>query len=81
MTKPIIKIASWNVNGIRACLKKGFINFLSKYKPDILCLQEIKVKQKDFPDFAGRDNYYLYVSDDVPFLASPFLQPLLPKLH
>jgi exodeoxyribonuclease-3 len=37
-----IKIISWNVNGIRAVLKKGFHDFINEYKPDILCLQETK---------------------------------------
>ena len=37
-----IKIISWNVNGIRAVQKKGFDDFITKYKPDILCIQETK---------------------------------------
>ena len=49
-------IYSWNVNGIRACLKKGALqDFLALEKPDILCLQETKAKQGqaevDFPDY------------------------------
>ena len=40
-------IVSWNVNGLRAVHKKGlFLPFVEKYKPDIICLQEIK-SQKD----------------------------------
>jgi len=35
-------IVSWNVNGIRAAEKKGFIEFLSVESPDVLCLQETK---------------------------------------
>lgn len=38
-----MKIISWNVNGLRAVLKKGFLDFLNKESPDILCLQEIKI--------------------------------------
>lgn len=38
-----MKLLSWNVNGIRAALKKGFLDFVKKYDPDILCLQETKV--------------------------------------
>lgn len=39
------KLFSWNVNGIRAVLKKGeFQSFIKKYNPDILCLQEIKAR-------------------------------------
>ena len=40
--KNSIKIISWNVNGIRAVLKKGFHDFIREYNPDILCLQETK---------------------------------------
>jgi len=41
-----LRIFSWNVNGFRACLKKGFYDFLINYNPDILCLQEIKQSKK-----------------------------------
>lgn len=37
-----MKIYSWNVNGIRAILKKGFLDWISSEKPDILCVQETK---------------------------------------
>lgn len=41
-----MKIVSWNVNGLRAVHRKGlFLPFIEKYKPDILCLQEIKSKK------------------------------------
>ena len=41
-----IKIYSWNVNGIRAVLKKdAFLPFIQKHDPDILCLQETKAQQ------------------------------------
>ena len=45
---------SWNVNGLRACIGKGFAGFLQKEQPDVLALQEIKMKpeQADF-SFAG----------------------------
>lgn len=46
-----LKIFSWNVNGLRAILRKGALqDFISEYQPDILCLQEIKAKpeQVDF---------------------------------
>lgn len=42
-----MKLISWNVNGIRAVLKKGFGDFLKKEKPDILCLQETKARPED----------------------------------
>ena len=37
-----MKIISWNVNGIRAVQKKGFDEFIKKYNPDIVCIQETK---------------------------------------
>lgn len=44
-----LKILSWNVNGLRAVLKKGFLDWLKKESPDILCLQEIKVQLPQLP--------------------------------
>jgi exodeoxyribonuclease III len=37
-----VKLISWNVNGLRAVLKKNFLEFIDDEKPDILCLQETK---------------------------------------
>ena len=37
-----MKIISWNVAGIRACLKKGFAEFFNDIKADIFCVQEAK---------------------------------------
>jgi len=37
-----MKIISWNVNGIRAVIKKGFYNFIDNENPDIICIQETK---------------------------------------
>lgn len=42
-----LTLISWNINGIRAVLKKGFLEFLKKYQPDIIALQEIKIAEKD----------------------------------
>lgn len=38
-----MKIFSWNVNGLRAVMKKNFSEFVSEKKPDVLCLQEAKI--------------------------------------
>ncbi len=38
------KLISWNVNGIRAALKKDFLGFVKKHNPDILCIQETKAR-------------------------------------
>lgn len=52
----MIKIYSWNVNGIRAVINKGeFQKFIAKHDPDVLCLQETKAKQGqaeiDLPEY------------------------------
>ena len=39
-----MKLISWNVNGLRACMNKGFPEFFQQEAPDILCLQETKLQ-------------------------------------
>ena len=41
-----MKIISYNVNGIRAAIQKGFIAWLSQENPDIICLQELKADEE-----------------------------------
>lgn len=52
-----MKITTWNVNGIRAALGKGFSTWVQEEKPDVLCLQEIKAKPEQLTesqrDFTG----------------------------
>jgi exodeoxyribonuclease-3 len=54
---------SWNVNGIRACVNKGFVEWIRTTSPDIVCLQEIKAEREQFPDtiFELKD-YHLYIN-------------------
>ena len=40
-----MKIISYNVNGIRAAVKKGFLDWLATVSPDVVCLQEIKANK------------------------------------
>lgn len=55
-----MRIISWNVNGIRACIKSGSLtDFLKKDDPDIICFQEIKALEGDFEYF---DGYYTYLN-------------------
>jgi len=42
-----VKLISWNVNGLRAVLKKNFLDFIATEKPDVLCLQETKCTPED----------------------------------
>lgn len=53
-----MKLVSWNVNGIRSVLTKGFLEFTKLEKPDILCLQEVKGRAGEVSvELAG---YYAY---------------------
>ena len=45
-----LKISTWNVDGLRAWIKKGGLDFLKYEKPDILCLQEIKCSKEKLPN-------------------------------
>ena len=42
-----MKLISWNVNGLRACVKKGFVESVLSLDPDVICLQEIKMSEED----------------------------------
>lgn len=44
-----MKIISWNVNGLRAVLRKNFMDFMKEYEPDILGVQEIKLQEHQIP--------------------------------
>ena len=45
-----MKIFSWNVNGLRAVVKKGFFEWLKLEAPDVVCLQEIKARVEDLDE-------------------------------
>ena len=58
-----IRILSWNVNGIRAAYKKGFLDWFKNEKPDILCLQETKAHPEQLTeDLLNVDGYASYFS-------------------
>lgn len=54
-----MKLISWNVNGLRACMNKGFGDFLKESEADIICVQETKMQpgQADF-SFDGYTSYW-----------------------
>ena len=55
------KMISWNVNGIRACLNKGFMEFFDEIDADIFCLQETKVSEGQLEwDKPGYHAYWNY---------------------
>ena len=59
-----LRLMSWNVNGLRAVHKKGFLDWLAEAAPDVLCLQETKVSDGQVPDellnVAGYSSYFAY---------------------
>jgi exodeoxyribonuclease III len=61
-----IRILSWNVNGIRAAYKKGFLDWLKKDQPDILCIQETKAHPEQLSDdLLNVEGYHSYFSSAV----------------
>ncbi|NLX64732.1 MAG: exodeoxyribonuclease III [Clostridiaceae bacterium] len=55
------KLISWNVNGLRAVLGKGFLDFFDSEQPDILCLQETKITEGQLDlELEGYESYYNY---------------------
>lgn len=56
-----MKYISWNVNGIRACLQKGFMDFFNEADADAFCLQETKIQEGQVElDLPGYEQYYNY---------------------
>jgi len=54
-----MRILSWNVNGLRAIHKKGFLEWFDKDSPDILCLQETKCSPDQLPkELLSIDGYF-----------------------
>ena len=54
------KLISWNVNGLRACMGKGFADSIAHLSPDILCLQETKLSvDTEHPELPGYQVWYL----------------------
>jgi len=55
-----MKILSWNVNGIRACMNKGFVDAVKKENPDIICIQETKAHPKQMNFGLTLPDYFIY---------------------
>ena len=45
-----LTLLSWNVNGLRAAHRKGFVEWLQESQPDMICLQEIKAQPDQLPE-------------------------------
>ena len=56
-----MKLISWNVNGLRACVQKGFLDFFQKADADIFCIQESKLQEGQISlDLPGYYQYWNY---------------------
>ncbi|KWW17362.1 MULTISPECIES: exodeoxyribonuclease III [Peribacillus] len=56
-----MKLVSWNVNGIRACVKKGFLDYFKEVDADIFCLQETKLQEGQISlELDGYHQYWNY---------------------
>ncbi|QFP41820.1 exodeoxyribonuclease III [Borrelia miyamotoi] len=61
-----MNLISWNVNGIRSIFGKGFLEFIEKYSPDILCLQETKACKEQLPkELINVKGYYSYFAKSI----------------
>jgi len=56
-----MKLVSWNVNGLRACVKKGFLDYFNEMDADIFCVQETKLQEGQIElDLEGYHQYWNY---------------------
>lgn len=56
-----MRILSWNVNGLRAAHRKGFLDWFLREKPDVLCIQELRAIKEQLPlDAIEIEGYYSY---------------------
>ena len=54
-----MKLVSWNVNGLRSCLTKGFLEYVAQEDPDVICLQETKLQPEQAVfDLEGYHRYF-----------------------
>lgn len=78
-----MKIISYNVNGIRAAITKGFLDWLKASDPDVICLQEIKATQDQIPameiQMAGYPYQYYFPAQKKGYSGVAILSKIEPK--
>ena len=78
-----MKILSYNVNGIRAAITKGFLDWLQAANPDVICLQEIKAQENQIPveeiKAAGYPFQYYYPAQKKGYSGVAILSKIEPK--
>ena len=78
-----MKIISYNVNGIRAAISKGFISWLQQANPDIICLQEIKATPEQIPlldfELAGYPYHFWFPAEKKGYSGVAILSKIKPN--
>ena len=78
-----MKIISYNVNGIRAAITKGFLDWLQQANPDVICLQEIKATEDQIPvmeiQLAGYPYQYYFSAQKKGYSGVAVLSKIEPK--
>lgn len=78
-----MKIISYNVNGIRAAISKGFLDWLQQSNPDVICLQEIKAQEDQIPVLevtaAGYPYQYYFSAQKKGYSGVAILSKIEPK--
>lgn len=78
-----MKIISYNVNGIRAAIRKGFLEWLQQANPDVICLQEIKAMEEQIPTEeitkAGYPYQYYFSAEKKGYSGVAILSKTAPK--
>ena len=78
-----MKIISYNVNGIRAAITKGFLDWLQQANPDVICLQEIKAMEDQIPtleiQLAGYPYQYYFSAQKKGYSGVAILSKIEPK--
>ena len=61
-----LRALSWNVNGLRAAEKKGFVSWVAETDPDILCVQETKASPEQLSEaLTSLGSYHAYFASSV----------------
>lgn len=73
------RLISWNVNGIRAVMKKSFLDFIEEYDPDILCLQETKAHPEQVDcELIEYDHHYWNSADKKGYSGTAIFSKIKP---
>ena len=78
-----MKLVSWNVNGLRACLGKGFLDYCTQENADVICLQETKLQPEQAVfELRGYHRYFYSAekkgySGTANFISSAAIRPIL----